>query len=119
MMVLTHKIKEISYCTGNSQFLLANTKKDLLAIIVNEGNHGNANSTFNQLFRPLFSTNDSLNTLQVYLFEGDDCNKVVNNARKFAVGRVCNNRTRAQEDSTKQYPLNSVLELSSPKTIVK
>ncbi|WP_041766449.1 hypothetical protein [Psychromonas ingrahamii] len=109
MMVLTHIIKKKSYCTGNTQFLKATSKDELISIIVNPNFHGNATTTFNTSFRPLFNINGDPNELGFVLFEGNCRIKVQENARKYATGRVCNHRTRAQGNPKKQYSLESKL----------
>jgi len=107
MMVLTHIVKKKSYCTGNEQFLQAKSREELFAIITDPTLHGNDTSTFNKCFRPLFGENP--NEVAFVLFEGDIKENVENAAREFAIGRVCNQLTRAQKNAPQQCPINSQL----------
>lgn len=106
MMVLTNSVKDKSYCTGNTQFLQATSKQGLVSIIVDSAVHCDNTSIFNQKFRSLFNTNARPDELDFIIFGGAD-EKI---ARAYAVGRVCNNLTRAQGNRTKQCSPITTLE---------
>ncbi|NAX46422.1 hypothetical protein CAG70_05345 [Photobacterium halotolerans] len=107
MMVLTHVVYKKSYCTGNTLFLQAKSREELFTIITDPNLHGDDTSTFNKFFRPLFGKNP--NEVAFVLFEGDIKENVENTAREFAIGRVCNNLTKAQANTSQQCPINSPL----------